>query len=100
MFFEYHCWIDGENDNLKFTILTQKIDSINCANFEYALIKLAEFHNIVLDMKNVEYVSSMGIGVLVNIYKTIVKCGKSFKIINVSDTVKKVISVTKIPFSS
>jgi len=99
MIFEYTCRIDGENNILKIIIITPKLDSANSANLECALIKLAEFNNIVMDLKNVEYLSSMGIGAMLNIYKTAIRYGNNLKITNVSDTIKKVIEITKIPYS-
>src|SRR5262249_23104993 len=53
-------------------------------------------HRIRLNMSAVSYLSSAGIRVLVTFYKQLGEIGGSFAIINPSDSVRKVLDLTKL----
>jgi anti-sigma B factor antagonist len=52
--------------------------------------------DIVVDLSQVNFISSWGIGVLIHGYTTSVKAGKSFKLASVPDRVKEVFNKVKL----
>ena len=55
-----------------------------------------KIQNFVVNLQNVEYIDSSGIGALIFIYSTMKKLGINFLIANVHGPVKKVIELTKL----
>jgi len=81
------------NDEL-FLELGGKIDTITAPLLEAELKKeINETKFITLDFKNVEYVSSAGLRVLLNIHKLLMKDGK-LVLINVNQTIQEVLDMT------
>lgn len=52
------------------------------------------FSDVVIDMSNLEYIDSTGIGVLVGLMKKLRTGGKDIKISNAKDNVKKIFKIT------
>ena len=50
--------------------------------------------NILIDMKDVRFIDSTGIGLLVKIYKSLKSKGNSIQIINARENVRKVFRIT------
>jgi len=55
-----------------------------------------DIKNFVVDLEQVEYIDSSGIGVLIHIYSNIKKSNRILKISNVHGSVEKVIKLTKL----
>ena len=51
-------------------------------------------NNIVIDFKNLEYISSAGLRILIASEKELKTVGKSLEIINVNDDVMNILNVT------
>ncbi|HPN31021.1 MAG TPA: STAS domain-containing protein [bacterium] len=93
MLLEFHCQIDKDKRNITVTVLTPRLDATNSMDFEYGVIKYAEFYDIILDLKNVEYISSNAIGAIIQIYKITAKFTNSLKLENCSQKVKEIIGM-------
>jgi anti-sigma B factor antagonist len=52
--------------------------------------------NIVVDMSDVKYVNSSGIGILISGYTTLKNAGGELKLSNLSDKVNGVLNITKL----
>ena len=82
-------------ENIKLTV-KGRVDSVNA---DILQLKLEEVHekgnkNIVLNMSQVEYLCSIGIRVILKIYKDAKKAGGRLGIENPSECVKKVLYIT------
>ncbi|HOK40741.1 MAG TPA: STAS domain-containing protein [bacterium] len=86
----------SEDKKLKAFLINEKIDHYNAIALENALIKFAEFYDIILDFKNVKIFTSAAIGVLVNIYKISSKFSHSISIVNLSDNLKEIFNYSKL----
>ena len=79
--------------------LTIKVkDEINTANapdFENEIIgEIGNFDSLILDCKNLEYISSAGLRVLILVQKKLQPQEIPFTIINVNDTIKGILSMS------
>ena len=87
---------DKENKTLKFKI-TEEIDHCiaekirNRADFE---IQKNMPQRIVLDLKDVEFMDSAGIGMILGRYKTAKLMGSIFTICNVKPPIKKILEMS------
>ncbi len=77
------------------TILVNgRIDTVTAPEFESAVkTELDGVKALTIDFKNVNYISSAGLRVLLSLQKKMMKQGE-MKLINVSDTVNDVFEVT------
>lgn len=50
--------------------------------------------DITIDLKDLEYLDSTGLGMFMNIYKMVNENGKDIKIINAKDNIKKLFKIT------
>ena len=72
-----------------------KIDTISYMDFQNAVLKsFQKSHDIVINMEQVQYISSAGLRALFLGQKTASSKGGSLKIINVPDSVKDIFRVT------
>ncbi|MCR4596842.1 MAG: STAS domain-containing protein [Lachnospiraceae bacterium] len=72
-----------------------KIDAMAATEFQNAILKaFQKSSNVVLDMKDVQYVSSAGLRGLMIGQKTASSKGGRFTVINVTDPVKDILRVT------
>jgi anti-anti-sigma factor len=53
-------------------------------------------NNILVDLKDVIYVNSTGLSILFRGYRTIDAAGGKFKLVNVKDKFRKLLSITKL----
>ncbi len=75
--------------------LNGEIDLNNIQEMEKALdegVKLCK--NIIIDMKDVRFIDSTGIGLLVKTYKSLKPEGKAIEIKNATGNVRKVFKIT------
>jgi len=96
MLLEFNLQITRENKTVKITPITTRIDATNSIDFEYALLKYAEFYDIVFDFKNIDYISSNAIGAIIQIYKTLNKFDNTLTVINYSSSVERVLEIAGI----
>jgi anti-anti-sigma factor len=59
-------------------------------------VAIAEFKTVVLDLTDVQYVDSSGLGALVGLYVSAKRAGKQLKLINLSDRVLELLRLTKL----
>lgn len=81
-----------ENNELILTI-NGRLDTITASIFENELKNIYETTNLVIDMKNLEYISSAGLRVILKIQKIINKNG-TMKLKNVNENVMEVLNLT------
>ncbi len=71
-----------------------RIDTVTSPELEKAIVATpAEITAIILDMKEVAYISSAGLRVLLSTQKKMNKCG-SMKLVGVCETVMEVLEMT------
>ena len=93
MLLEFHCQIDKDKRNVTITILSPRLDATNSIDFEYGVLKYAEFYDMNIDLKNVEYISSNAIGAIIQIYKITSKFSNNLNLQNCSQKVKAIIGM-------
>lgn len=83
-------------DNGKLTLsLKGRLDTVTSSELDKALQEaFPETNNLVLDLKDLEYVSSSGLRLFLIGYKTMSKNGGSFSLTNVGGVVMEVLEMT------
>ncbi|MBL8091330.1 MAG: STAS domain-containing protein [Anaerolineales bacterium] len=73
-------------------VISGRVDSLSAVTLESELTKVMKNHKkIVLDMKNVEYVSSAGVRTIMKVLQSTQKSGGGLKLASLSNTVKEVL---------
>ncbi len=52
--------------------------------------------NVLVDLEEVNYINSTGLGILINGYSTLKRAGGSMKLLNLTDRVESLFAVTKL----
>ena len=75
-----------------------EIDLYNAPNIKSFILKKIEIQkvNVVINMQEVSYIDSSGIGALISSLSNLKKYQGSLKITNIHDSVKKVFELTKL----
>lgn len=81
-----------ENDTLYVTV-EGRLNTMTANEFEQALEPLDDVNNLIIDMKNLEYVSSAGLRIFLKAQKTMSKKGPMV-LKNVCDSVMEVFEMT------
>ena len=72
-----------------------QIDTVTAPDFENEINdEMGNFDSLVLDFKNLEYISSAGLRVLIITQKKLQPQGIPFTIINTPDSIKEILSVS------
>ncbi len=82
------------NEEELIVIVEGRIDTNTAPLLENEITDIEKFENLVFDFKDVEYISSAGLRVLLTAQKRINKVSGNMKISNVSENVKDVFEVT------
>ena len=83
------------NKDLKKVYIKGEIDLNNINQIENILDEgINKGKNIIIDMKDVRFIDSTGIGLLVKTYKTLKSEGKTIEIRNAVGNVRKVFKIT------
>lgn len=61
----------------------------------YELVE-AKKKNVVVDMTNVKFINSTGIGILISGYTTLKNAGGDLKLAHITDSVQSVLAITKL----
>ncbi len=87
--------IEKNFTNRKLTIIISgRLDTITAPKLENELMKDSlNFDSLVIDMKNLAYISSAGLRVILKLHKELVK-KSGLKLINVKDEVREVFEIT------
>ena len=87
--------IEKNFTNRKLTIIISGcLDTITAPELENELMKDSlNFDSLVIDMKNLAYISSAGLRVILKLHKELVK-KSGLKLINVKDEVREVFEIT------
>ena len=87
--------IEKKQDGKDLTVaLTGRLDTVTAPELESELAAaLDDVENLVIDMTDLEYISSAGLRVLLTAQKTMNQKG-SMKLINVNETVMEIFDVT------
>lgn len=86
-----------ENDSNEWLVALKGELDLACANnLKEELYKAVEekFADVVIDMTDLEYIDSTGMGVLVGLMKKLRTDGKDIKISNAKDNVKRIFKIT------
>ena len=72
-----------------------KIDTTTAPDFENEIMdEMGKFDSLILDFKNLEYISSAGLRVLVIVQKKLHPQNIPFTIINVNDAIKEILTIS------
>ena len=82
------------NEEELIVIVEGRIDTNTAPLLENEITDIEKFKNLIFDFKDVEYISSAGLRVLLTAQKRINKVSGNMKISNVSENVKDVFEVT------
>lgn len=82
--------------NLITLAFSGRLDTITCAKFteEIDATEIQNGSEIILDFRNLEYISSAGLGVILTAQKKITALNASMKIINVNEIVNDIFNIT------
>lgn len=83
------------NQNLIIS-LKGRLDTMTSPQLEEEIrhCSLDEFETVTLNMRELEYVSSAGLRIILSLYKKITKLGGNLKLVNVNDMVMELFSMT------
>lgn len=85
----------NENDEKITLLLNGRLDKLSSPMLEETINKeIEQKKDIVIDFKNLEYISSAGLRILIAGEKQLKSVGKSMEIINVNDDVMSILKVT------
>lgn len=74
-----------------------KLNALNAEEIKTSLTLLLRDHNqLILDLKNVNFIDSTGFGLLITIFKRARENEKTFKICRVSEPAMELIKITKL----
>lgn len=78
-------------------VLDEKFDFEAVGSFRQAYENLEDITNktVVVDFRNTRYIDSSALGMLINAKNYLDKMGEKIKIINTSDQVKKIFSISR-----
>jgi anti-sigma B factor antagonist len=80
------------NGNITVVTISGRVDSVTAATMEAELAKIVhENKRMVLDLKDVTYMSSAGVRAIVEILRTAQKSGGGIKLACISDSVAEVL---------
>jgi anti-sigma B factor antagonist len=87
-----------KNDKIYIIDISGEMDLYNSYKIKELLLKMIEkkIENFIINLDDVEYIDSSGIGALIYITSTIRKMNLHMAIANVRGSVKKVIELTKL----
>lgn len=79
-------------------LLTGEVDIGNCGVFKDELNGLIDESegDIELDFTNLSYIDSAGLGILVGIYKRLTEKGRTLRVMNANDYIRKLFRITKL----
>jgi len=84
--------VDGENLTMA---VVGRLDAATSVQFDAEVAGVPEaVKSIAFDFARLDFISSAGLRVIVNAYKTMKSRGGSVKIVNANDTVKNVLKLT------
>lgn len=87
------------NDNVLYVSLNGELDEYSSGYVREELDNVfmrSRFNSVVFDMKNLEFMDSTGIGVLLGRYKTLKSKNKNIYITNTNQTIEKIIKMSGI----
>ena len=82
----------------KAVFLTGEVDVGNCSVFKEQLNEIIEGSegDFILDVSNLSYIDSAGLGILVGIYKRLAEKKRELTVMNANDYIKKLFRITKL----
>jgi anti-sigma B factor antagonist len=89
---------EKEQNGIVILDITGEIDLYNAPSIKSFILKKIEAQkvNVVINMQEVSYIDSSGIGALISSLSNLKKYQGSLKITNIHDSVKKVFELTKL----
>lgn len=89
--------VQYKDENFLTAELTGDLDINSVEDFkEDILDKIDGNKDVILDFKNLEYIDSTGLGVVMTIYKYINEKGKTLKVINPKRNIYKLFKITEL----
>lgn len=87
--------IKNYNDEELTIEVGDRIDTVTAPDFQNEIMdEMGKFNSLVLDFKNLEYISSAGLRVLILVQKKLKKDNISFCIINVNKTILEILKMS------
>jgi anti-sigma B factor antagonist len=88
--------IESKNGNLFVIELNGRLDATNYADVEKRLLEIVNSGeiNILVDFKNLEYISSSGLRVLLMILKKVTAQKGSFLLCSLNDNIKQIFDIS------
>lgn len=80
------------NDKTLTISVSGRLDTISASEFENEINNL-NFESLIIDMKELDYISSAGLRIILKLHKKLVKSG-GLKLINMKEEVREVFDIT------
>lgn len=87
-----------EEDTIKRLALSGEIDAYTAPKLKEALLPLTkqEHAEIIVDLENVKYMDSTGLGVFISALKSSKEHSSSFKLVNLQERVERLFRITSL----
>jgi len=77
-------------------INVDRLDVVNALDVKTAVAtKIAGHDNIIFDLSYINFIDSSGLSMIINIYKSVISMGGSFKLCGLSDQAKELMEITQ-----
>lgn len=85
-----------QNDRALTVMVEGRVDTMTAPELNAAVseIDFSEVDTVILDGKELEFVSSAGLRVIVSLYKNVTANSKELKLVNINDMVLDVLTMT------
>lgn len=90
-----HVEDDTMNLVLERDLIANNVKNLNMKLMEY-IDEFEEVAEIILDMDTVNNIDSVGVTFVINLYKSVVREGKNFRVIHCSDDIKQLFKLMKL----
>ncbi len=84
----------NQKKNMVIIMPIGRLDTTTSPQFEQEIKKYISVPNLQVDFKNLEYISSAGLRVILTAFKQITKQGGTMKLCNLNDQVMEVFEIT------
>jgi len=76
-------------------LIASNVKTLNMKLMDY-LDEFEDVSEIILDMNTVDNIDSVGVTFIINLYKSVTREGKSFKVTHCSDDIKQLFKLMKL----
>lgn len=85
-----------KEDNIIYLTLSGEVDVYTASNLKETLIPLTEIKGkeLIVDLSNVQYIDSTGLGIFIGALKSTHNFGSSIKLVGLTDRVRRLFKIT------